>query len=368
MINPTSLGLKRRDLVYQDSKLLLANFALTEQKADLEKTKGNTKGPIGDYFRIKTNIKTENKDGKESPMNEFYRTGNKKLLMFDFNWWPLTKMEGQQEDFNEVFIYQLKGCNVNCNFCFVDRFNNNGAESHGAKFFSVEELVDSFAEKKKKKKKEGIKLNVLRPSGGEPSLVPEQWLAILQELDKRGLSSEVYLQSDTNLTTGHMLEQLMDKGELDKCILNKIAEYDNFGLLSCFKGTDPERFTENTQCNPKFFEEQFYSYNLFANAGIAIYPHIVNPNSKSLEMFADMFAADHGEEAYKLLHLFSIGPYGPVKSRLERRGEMYALAKIQEWRENYAAGEEVLENLLQNKFGIAYKDAHRPDIVEQMFR
>lgn len=392
MINPERMALKRRASVYKEGKLLLSNFEGSEQLEDLKKTKGHVQGALEQFYRVKTNVKDE-------PMKEFYETGNPRVLMFDFNWWPLTRMQGRQEDYNNVFVYQLKGCNVACNFCFVDYFNNNGQVSHGAKFFSVEEIVEVFVKKREELKKQGKTVNVLRASGGEPSLVPEQWLALLQEIDKRSLSNEVYVQSDTNLTTGRVLDALMEKGEIDKHILEKIAEYDNFGLLSCFKGTDPEGFSEMTRCGPEFFEDTFYSLKKLTDAGIAVYPHVINPNPNTLEALMKRLELMYGPEAYPLMHVFNIGAYGPVKQRLKTEGKAIvekALEKLHgklspemltlnedflksfpeehlegtamEWKVNTRIGEDILDRLVKERYGIGYKRASRPLLVERLYR
>jgi len=366
MIDPVKLASKRRASVFKEGKLLLSNFEGTEQQKDINSTKGHVQGALDQFYRVKTNVKDE-------PMQEFYKAGDKKLLMFDFNWWPLTRMLGKQEDFNDVFIYQLKGCNVLCNFCFVDYFNNNGQLDNGAAFFPVGEIVDTFVKKRDELKKEGKNVNVLRASGGEPSLVPEQWLSLLVEIDGRGLSKEVYIQSDTNLTTGTAIDQWMASGSLDKNILEKIAEFDNFGLLSCFKGTDPEGFSEITRCDPKFFDETFYSFKKLADAGIAIYPHVINPNPKTLESFMERFSGMVGDQTHSLMHVFNIGPYGPVKARLEAEGKKrndpkYFENKVQEWKDNGKAGEEILDRLVRERIGVGYKYSSRPLMVERLYR
>ncbi|MBU0470515.1 MAG: 4Fe-4S cluster-binding domain-containing protein [Nanoarchaeota archaeon] len=360
MRNPTKSALQRRKQVYQDGKILVSSFVGSVQQQDLDKTKGNIKGAVEDYFRVKSNIKPE-------PWQKYKESGDPKLLMFDFNWWPIPTLgtddaKREPENWNNQFIYQLKGCNIACKFCFVDRYNNNGKLSHGAKYFKVSELVDNFLRVREEKASEGIRINVLRASGGEPSLVLEQWLQMLQHVEKRDLSDEVYVMSDTNLTTGSALESWMKNKEIDPGILKEIACYDNFGLLSCFKGTDSKNFVENTGCSPSYFPEQVASYLMFAEAGIRIYPHVINPDSDTFEGFMNSLEANLGEDIWKMMHIFTIGPYGPVAKRYGDQLE----AQVAEWQKNYARGEEILDRNLKNRFGVGYKESSRPEVLEGM--
>ncbi len=360
--DPIQIALQRREQCYQDGKLLLANFDGSIQQQDLNKTKGSVQGAVESYYRIKSNIKPE-------PWKKFLETGDKKQLMFDFNWWPMPALgtddeKKNPEHWNDVFIYQLKACNIACPFCFVDRYNNDGYQGHGARFFSVDEIVDAFVKVREEKAKLGININVLRASGGEPSLVPEQWLGLLREVEKRGLSREVYVQSDTNLLTAPALSYWIEKGELDRNILSEIAQYPNFGLLSCFKGTDPDNFSENTGCAPSHFAEPFISFGLFLQSGIKIYPHLINPNPQTLEGFMDVLAKSYGEEMWAMAHLFSIGPYGPVKDRF--KGNL--AQKAAEWADNQKRSEELLDKNLRQRFGVGYKEASRPELMETILR
>ncbi len=357
-MDPVKLALKRREGVFKDNKILLTNFEGSLQQKDLEKTKGHVQGAVENFYRIKTNVKDA---AWETYMNSGKSPGtrDKKLLMFDFNWWPLPKLGGKPEQWNDVFLYQMKGCNINCNFCFVDSFNNNGQVDHGAKYFSTKEIVDAFVSKREELKGKGIELNVLRASGGEPSLVPEQWMQTLDELYDRGLSDKVYFQSDTNLMTNSAITYLENTGVIGGCLINLLAEYKNFGLLSCFKGTDHLNFAENTGCAPELFDEQFRSFNRYVKAGIKVYPHLVNPNPDTLENFMERLTEEHGEEMWVMPHILSIGAYGPVEERLKRQGKNPEEV-VAKWNDNYQKSEALMEDMLQKRFGVGYKEVSRP--------
>jgi len=360
LIDPTRVALKRRAQAYQDGRILVASFVGSEQQKDLNRTKGEVKGAVEDYFRVKSNIKPE-------PWEAYKKSGNARELMFDFNWWPIAKLgdtpeKREPENWNNQFIYQLKACNIACDYCFVDRRNNNGVHADGARFFDVSELVATFLEVREQKAAEGIRLNVIRASGGEPSLVPEQWLDMLQAVERAGMSNDIYVMSDSNLTTGPALDNLMASGQVDHGLLKEIAQYDNFGLLSCFKGTDPKGFSEDTNCNPDAFHDAIPSYMKYLESGIRIYPHMANPNPETLEGFMGDLNASLGEDATSMIHIFSLGAYGPVVQRLgERLDETKA-----RWAKNITGGEEILDRTLKEKSGVGYKETPRPETLSLM--
>jgi len=277
-----------------DLEILLSNFEGTTQKIDIER--GGTK-LVGPYARIKEDVKVF-KDPN-------FNWSDEKAIMnamadrFDMPSWALYSLECKKElnkrlqKYNDVFFYQTKGCDLHCSYCYVDDFNNNGKLDHGAMYVSLNKILEDFYEEREKRQKlieEGMKIdsdgklilecNRLRASGGEPTLVIEQWLELLEKLEKDGMSKEVHLQSDTNLSTGHFIKYLERNGDIPKGILDDVARFPNFSLLASFKGTDPNNFAFNTRSNPKLFEEVFYSFGLYLDAGIDVYPFLYNPIRK----------------------------------------------------------------------------------------
>jgi uncharacterized Fe-S cluster-containing radical SAM superfamily protein len=273
------------------------------------------------------------------------------------------KLCKELRNYNEVFIYQLKGCNLHCVYCFVDDWNKDGRLSHEARFFSLDEILSAFyRERERRKLCHETPLNRIRPSGGEPTLVIEQLPELLHKLEEAGLEREVHVQSDTNLTTGHFIDWLEAKGEVQKGILEEIASYKNFSLLASFKGTDPKNFSHNVRVSPKLFEEQFYSFKKWLDAGVDVYPFLYNPNPASLGSFMDRFAHEVGEGAYLKTWVFSLKMYETVKARLRREAVMrgvdpdqYIRAYAEEWQRNYEESEKFMKALLLQKYGLPYK-------------
>lgn len=340
-------------------ELLLANFDSSKQKIDIEK-----RTPvINDFFRTKVDVKPWKED------KNFDWTNKEKIIdsiatNFDMPTWALYNLEGKKglskelNKYNEVFIYQLKGCNIFCKWCFVDDFNKNGKQDNNAMFFSIPKIIDEF---EKERERRNGNLYRLRASGGEPTILLEQWLCILKELEKRELSDNVHLQSDTNLTTGHFNEELERQGILEKNILNKIAEYKNFGLLTSFKGTDRYNFHENTRASGELLDEQVYTFKKLVKAGVDAYPFFYNPNPETLEKFLERLAKEVGENIYLKSWIFPLKIYEPVKERLEKLG-IDAKKYEQKLIENFKAAEDNMKELLWKKFNIEYKKSLRAGI------
>lgn len=358
-------------------KLLLANFSGSKQKIDIEK-----RNPvIEDFFRIKIDVKPwrEKEDTRKDNLD--FDWSSKENIMssmtggscFDMPSWVLYAMKGKKgeealcrdlNDYCEVFIYQLKACNIHCVYCFVDDFNKNGKEDNSSRFFSVDEIADEFEKENIKREKEGIKnkLYRIRASGGEPTIAAEQWLYLLQELEKRGLSDKVHLQSDTNLTTGHFIDLLEGKGEVEKNIFEKIAKYRNFGLLCSFKGTDRESFHKNTLMNPDLFNEHLYSFKKIVKAGIDAYPFLYNPNPATLESFLENLSREVGENVYLKTWVLPLKVYEPVKERLAKKG-IDSVSYEKQLDDNFLKSEEKMQEILQRKFGVDYKKHLRTGIA-----
>jgi uncharacterized Fe-S cluster-containing radical SAM superfamily protein len=356
----------RKGVMRKDSgrlELLLSNFEGTVQQKDIEKRTGL----IQSYFRIKVDVPVWD--------NINFDWSNKEKIMeamaerFDMPSWALYRMENSKElseglkKYNHVFIYQLKACNLRCPYCYVDDANKDGKETSDSKFFSIEEIVDVFI------KNRNEKINRIRPSGGEPTLVIEQLFELLKKLDEIGLTKEVYVQSDTNLTTGHFIDSLIERGELRENILEEIASYKNFGLLASFKGTDPESFARNTKSNPSLFEEQFYSFGKYLEAGIDVYPFLYNPNPRSLESFIDKLVREFGKKVCKRVWVFPIKMYEVTRDRLLKEAEGkpiklddYLKQYEEEWKRNFEESEKIMKKIMDERFGCSYKKVLRVDV------
>ncbi len=413
------------------NKYLLVNFRESEQEKDLKKTKGYIKGSINNYFRVKTNLKNYmldaydltkkmyNKEITDYLIEKYYnfwikklrkyaidekdfqkmknfatkeqftkygeeRTANK-LLMFDMDFWAIKSLEAYDfkhpedvprniiEKYSNVFMYQLKGCNLNCNFCFVDNESNNGLIDKNkpinlrAKYFTMREIVNNFIKERNKRMNKSVReqLNQFRPTGGEPSLAPEQYIEAARLIEEYGLRKKVHVQSDCNLTTGHAMEEW----DISANTLSQAGGYNNFSILACFKGSDPENLAHNCLKKPHkkisreeltlgeyLLKEQKYTFRKLINSGIRTYAYIINPDPETLPDFVDDLKEEYGKKIVPFLHILKIGPYGPV---VNRYGDKLDEA-VKNWDEYYKKGQELLDKKCLKECGVHYKEIARP--------
>jgi len=333
-------------------KILLANFEETGQN---DITHG--RDLISEFFRVKIDVLP----WKYNPCFNWTKENILQSMAdkFDMPSWAWHAMENKEIDkdinkYRDNFIYQIKGCNIHCPWCYVDEVNKNGLPGDSSCFLSIPECVDNFEEEREKRKVNGgYELNRMRPSGGEATIVIEQWLELLQELERRNLDKEIYVQTDSNLTTGHFIEDLENKGEIEKNLLYKVAEYKNLGMLASFKGTDEKNFMDNTRANGKLINESVYSFRKYVKAGIDAYPFFYNPNPDTLESFLERLAKDFGEEVFFKSRVFPLRIYDPLKLRFE--SEEKAKAYIHQLNQNFSRSEEKMREIMQRKFGVEYK-------------
>jgi len=345
-------------------KYLIANFKETR--------KDNTKmfAILGDYFRVKLNAVAFENLGDNKPIDFSDNSQVFKCLAdeFDMPYWGFMALKTKPlKDFSRVFISQTKACNLGCLWCYTDDKNKDGKEEHG-KYFTIPEEFDVLENARKLQT-----INNYRPSGGETSLVPEKWLEPLREAEKRNL--EIFVQGDTNLTTGHHMDALEKNGVVEKNLLEKVAAYENFGLLCSFKGTDTESFLnacglikkENGKYVPDkrfaFLEdERWYTFAKLIKAGIDVYPFIYDANPDTIEPFMEKGARLFGDGFYLKTWVFRLKKYEDSgKERIEKTGvgfeEFYK--KLDD---NYKRSKEVMQNIIWKKYGLNYQAVPRVGI------
>lgn len=84
-------------------------------------------------------------------------------------------------------VFQLAGCSWQCWYCYVDANLLSGSKER-AGFFSADELVSMYLQEENPP-------DIIDLSGGQPDLVPEWTLWMMEAIQKRGLINKVYLRS-----------------------------------------------------------------------------------------------------------------------------------------------------------------------------
>ena len=278
MINPEELALKLRNRVKKEDRYLIAKISGSEQAP------GETK-ILEDYFRFKDYLDSEeNKEWFSASLREVCDAKLWKGLKDNFRELPLESIKklefenpcysaafrlrgkfiGDPRDFAKVFTFQLNACNYDCNYCYVPPVLKTANRGWG-KFFNAKEIIDSFLEIRGKY---GLKINVLRASGGEIfCIAPDLVYEIYSQIKDRNLDKEIYFWIDTNLSTTKILEKFERE-------LREMFKAKNVGVVGCFKGTCLEDFEILTGRDRKFYEKQFECAKFLIKIGADLYLYL----------------------------------------------------------------------------------------------
>jgi len=250
-INTEETSKKYRDLTVDISNksVLLTNFLDSGQEKELT-VPPNCKG-FGRirHFRRKTSDRW--------PQNALPIDPAAKALSLS------TKLEELKAQ-----VFQTASCNWRCWYCYVP-YKLLSANKKYSEFLTVSEIVDLYLDN-------GDRPKVIDLSGGQPELVPEFVLWVMEELIKRDLKNEVYLWSDDNLSNDYFWRYLSEKD------IELVVNYKNYGRVGCFKGFDEDSFSFNTRANPELFNQQFNLMKRYIDTGLDMYAYVtLTSNNKS---------------------------------------------------------------------------------------
>lgn len=207
-----------------------------------------------------------------------------------------------------VQVYQNAACNWRCWYCFVDYQLLAASRAHSA-FFSAEEIVDKYLSLENRPR-------VIDLSGGQPDLVPEWVLWMLQAIERRGLDSQVFLWSDDNLSNDYFWRYLSDAE------IAYIAARSNYARVCCFKGFNEASFAFNTKADASLFGEQFGIFKRLKATGIDLYAYatLIGPDPsgvrKHVSDFVDRLQSIHANLPLRTIPL-EIKAFSPVLQRMK---------------------------------------------------
>jgi len=92
-----------------------------------------------------------------------------------------------------VQVFQNAACNCRCWYCFVDYNLLTASKSH-SDFKTADDLLDLFLQEKNRP-------YIIDLSGGQPDIIPEWPVRMMEALIRRKLDDRCYLWLDDNLTT-----------------------------------------------------------------------------------------------------------------------------------------------------------------------
>ena len=267
LFNPAKKAEIIRGKLMKDGKYLISKIGESKQE-------GGTRKVLDTYFRYKDYM--DNREWSHASEKEIW---SPKFLGLAENFWqkPIKevkklefqnpscsagyRMNGDPRKFSKVFTIQLAGCDYDCNYCYVPK-ELNVANPKLGKYFSAEEIISHFLTAQENSKEP---MNVIRISGGNPTIIPEIIIDIYNEIKKREIN--VYLWIDSNLSTPKYLENLGDE-------IKNILKQKNVGVVGCFKGTDKNDFAIITGTEAEYYEKQFETTKWFLDCGTDFYVYL----------------------------------------------------------------------------------------------
>lgn len=172
--------------------------------------------------------------------------------------------------------FQLGGCNWRCWYCFVDYGLLDGDKNRG-KYFTADELIELYL-------KETDCPLIIDLTGGQPDLVPEWNLWMLEAIEKKGLKGSVYVWIDDNLSSFYLWEFLTKQD------VEYIAKFLLANRVGCLKGYNYESFIFNTNGSKEDFDNQFRILSRLLESGFDIYSYATFTTPSIKNLAADMSA------------------------------------------------------------------------------
>lgn len=204
-------------------------------------------------------------------------------------------------------VFQNAVCNWRCWYCYVDFPLLSGNSEH-SEMRSADELLDLYLQIEDRPQ-------VIDLSGGQPDLVPEWAAWMIEGVRDRGLSAEVYLWSDDNLSNDYFWTKL-DAEQRD--LISSCAGY---GKVCCFKGYDDASFAFNTAATSELFDRQFeLMRRLVSDTEIDLYAYatFTSPHnmaiSEKMATFIDRLQELDEHLPLRLVPL-RVGAFTPVQAR-----------------------------------------------------
>ena len=282
-----STSLRRRGADVENRRLLITRFPGTEQAEDLSEP------PNCDGFGRIRHFKRRHHQRWPDPL-------------------PLDpaclSLERPPVDELRAQVFQNAICNWRCWYCYVD-FSLLAGDLRHSDWLSADDLLDLYLEQENPP-------SMIDLSGGQPDLVPEWVLWMMDALTKRDLADRVYLWSDDNLSTDY-LWRFLTPAQL-RCL----SEYPKYGRVACFKGFDPASFAFNTLAEPDLYERQFDLFRRLLDLAIDLYAYVTF-TTPLLERMADKIKVfvDRLQGLHELLPLrtvpLRIEAFTPTASRME---------------------------------------------------
>jgi len=203
-------------------------------------------------------------------------------------------------------VFQLAGCAWRCWYCYVDESRLAGHERFG-KWLSCDDLLDMYMS-------EPDRPDIIDLSGGQPDLVPEWPVWMIEACEARGLTQKVYIRSENNLSND-FLNRFLKPPEIQT-----LARFPTYTKIGCFKGFDEVSFAHNTGASHEGFITQFAITDQIIRSGIDFYSYatFTTPDRKEMKdkmrRFVDLLQNVHELLPLRVVPL-RVAPFSAWKAR-----------------------------------------------------
>jgi uncharacterized Fe-S cluster-containing radical SAM superfamily protein len=287
-----SSRLREKAVILSEKKVLIARLRGSEQERDLT-APANCRG----YGRIRHFRFYKHPDWSPDPLP---------IL-------PAAKALGYEPDVVlRTQVFQIAACNWRCWYCFVD-YSRLSADRRVSDYFTTDDLIEMYLEQENRPQ-------VIDLSGGQPDLVPEYLLWMIESIKKYGLESEVFLWSDDNLSNRYFWKYL------NREQIRTITSFPMYSRVACFKGYDEESFSFNTLAPPELFNQQFEIYRDLMREGLDMYAYVTftaiphNNLRSAMARFVDKLQEIHPNLPLRTVPL-KIEVFTPTKGRVKQEHE-----------------------------------------------
>jgi uncharacterized Fe-S cluster-containing radical SAM superfamily protein len=206
-------------------------------------------------------------------------------------------------------IFQNAACNWRCWYCFVD-YNRLSANLKFSDYFTADELINMYLE-------ENDRPSVIDLSGGQPDIVPEWLVWMMESIKKHGLEEKIFLWSDDNLSTRYFWKYLTPTQR------RYIVEFPKYARVACFKGYDEASFSFNTLAQPECFDQQFEIFRDLLKEGFDMYGYVTftalphNDLQAKMVKFVDKLQEIHHNLPLRVVPL-KIESFTPTEGRIKK--------------------------------------------------
>jgi len=240
--------------------------------------------------------------------------------------------------------FQIAGCNWLCWYCFVDSSRRVGSLRDG-KYFSADQILDMCV-------RELDNLSIIDLTGGQPDLVPEWSLWMMEEIEKRKMRDKVYLWIDDNLSSDYFWKFLNDEQ------IEYMKNFPKYSRAGCFKGFSEESFSFNTSVRSSLFQRQFEIFERFMRNGFDMYAYAtftgepIRNIKEVMSIFVDRLQKIHHNLPLRTIPL-KVSPFSANKQTIN---DKYLLALNFQYVAYEAWNNELQKRFKQNEIDMAYED------------